>query len=322
MFLIDSNTQSITYTAFDKAASISQGNYQLDITYGTDLQCWKSVLKNGSTTVRTPLYAGDYEKVTENGVTRQYYYLHGGNGLAALYVKQSNASDKVYYPCTDHLGSIIKLVDANGTESFKATYDAWGQQTVTTNTLNFHRGYTGHEHLAQFALINMNGRMYDPLLGRFLSPDPFVQLPDFSQNFNRYSYCLNNPLVYVDPDGEIIWVIAGAAIIGGIWNTVNNWDAICEGGFGTFAKYFGVGALAGGLGAATGVGTAALLGTSTGFAAGAIIGAASGGAGGFALGGGNALAAGGGWSKFWNGASQDLRQELSVVLLWVGLLAD
>ena len=51
----------------------------------------------------------------------------------------------------------------------------------------------------------MNGRMYDPLLGRFLSPDPFVQLPDFSQNFNRYSYCLNNPLVYVDPDGEFIF---------------------------------------------------------------------------------------------------------------------
>ena len=213
--LIDSNTQSIIYTPFDKAASISQGNYQLDITYGTDLQRWKSVLKNNGTVTRTTLYAGDYEKVTENGVTKQYYYLHGGNGLAALYVKQSNASDQVYYPCTDHLGSIMKLVDANGTESFKATYDAWGQQTVTTNTLNFHRGYTGHEHLSQFSLINMNGRMYDPLLGRFLSPDPFVQLPDFSQNFNRYSYCLNNPLMYVDPDGEIVWwipVAIGAAV--------------------------------------------------------------------------------------------------------------
>ena len=143
--LIDTDNQSITYTAFDKASTITQGNYQLDMTYGTDLQRWKSVLKNGSTTTRTTLYAGDYEKVTENGVTKQYYYLHGGNGLAAVYVKQSNASDKVYYPCTDHLGSIVKLVDSNGTESFKATYDAWGQQTVTTNTLNFHRGYTMHE---------------------------------------------------------------------------------------------------------------------------------------------------------------------------------
>ena len=51
------------------------------------------------------------------------------------------------------------------------------------------------------ALINMNGRMYDPLLGRFLAPDNYVQAPDFSQSFNRYSYCLNNPLMYVDPTG-------------------------------------------------------------------------------------------------------------------------
>lgn len=48
----------------------------------------------------------------------------------------------------------------------------------------------------------MNARLYDPVLGRFLSPDPFVQMPDFTQNFNRYSYCLNNPLVYVDENGE------------------------------------------------------------------------------------------------------------------------
>jgi hypothetical protein len=49
--------------------------------------------------------------------------------------------------------------------------------------------------------------MYDPLLGRFLSPDPYVQMPDYSQNFNRYSYCLNNPLIYVDETGEFFWII-------------------------------------------------------------------------------------------------------------------
>jgi RHS repeat-associated protein len=64
------------------------------------------------------------------------------------------------------------------------------------------RGFTGHEHLKWFGLINMNGRMYDASLCRFLSPDPYVQMPDNSQNFNRYSYCLNNPLVYTDPSGE------------------------------------------------------------------------------------------------------------------------
>ena len=67
------------------------------------------------------------------------------------------------------------------------------------------RGYTGHEHLAVFGLVNMNARLYDPILGRFLSPDPYVQLPDNLQGFNRYTYGMNNPLCYVDKNGEFWW---------------------------------------------------------------------------------------------------------------------
>ena len=102
------------------------------------------------------------------------------------------------------MGSVVKLTDNAGTEVFKASYDVWGRRTVANNTFKFHRGYTGHEHLDEFKLIDMNGRMYDPLLARFLSPDPFVQMPDFSQNFNRYTYCLNNPLIYTDPSGGVL----------------------------------------------------------------------------------------------------------------------
>ena len=66
------------------------------------------------------------------------------------------------------------------------------------------RGFTGHEHLPSvFGLIDMNGRMYDPKLGQFLSPDPIMQSPGNSQNFNRYSYCLNNPLLFTDPSGYV-----------------------------------------------------------------------------------------------------------------------
>lgn len=75
------------------------------------------------------------------------------------------------------------------------------QADATTHL--FSRGFTGHEHLDKFGLINMNGRLYDPLLGRFLSPDPFIQAPDNTQSYNRYSYCLNNPLIFSDPSGYV-----------------------------------------------------------------------------------------------------------------------
>jgi RHS repeat-associated protein len=76
-----------------------------------------------------------------------------------------------------------------------------GEAKASAVTINSQHA-TGHEHLDAFKIINMNGRLYDPLIGRFFSPDPYVQLPEFSQNFNRYSYCLNNPLALTDPSGE------------------------------------------------------------------------------------------------------------------------
>ncbi|MDR1583991.1 MAG: hypothetical protein LBS55_12195 [Prevotellaceae bacterium] len=68
------------------------------------------------------------------------------------------------------------------------------------------RGYTGHEHLDKFGIINMNGRVYDPLTAQFLSPDPYIQAPGNWLNYNRYSYCLNNPFKYTDPSGEVFGV--------------------------------------------------------------------------------------------------------------------
>ena len=247
--LISENNQTIAYTAFDKVSSISEtvgsNNYLLNITYGPDRQRWKSTLKTNNAVARTTVYAGDYEMVTEGSVTKQLYYLGGNNGLVAVYVKQSGQPDKIYYAHKDHLGSVVKLTDNAGTEVFKASYDVWGRRTVANNTFKFHRGYTGHEHLDEFKLIDMNGRMYDPLLARFLSPDPFVQMPDFSQNFNRYTYCLNNPLIYTDPDGEF-WHLFIGAVIGGAINWVaNGADLSWEG-----LSYFATGAVSGALTAA------------------------------------------------------------------------
>jgi len=98
-----------------------------------------------------------------------------------------------------------------------------------TSTL-FDRGFTGHEHLPYFGLINMNGRVYGPFLARFLSPDPFVQAPDYSQNFNRYSYCVNNPLKYTDPSGEFIFTALLPGV--GVFLDAMCWGAVIGGGIG------------------------------------------------------------------------------------------
>ena len=74
--------------------------------------------------------------------------------------------------------------------------------------------------MPEFGLINMNGRLYDPLVGRFLSTDNFVQEPWNSQNFNRYSYCLNNPLMYTDPSGESLILIGALTAIFAVGNTL------------------------------------------------------------------------------------------------------
>ena len=244
-------------------------------------------------------------------------------GAGAVYIKDGS-SKKIYYILRDYLGSITHIVDSNGTLVQELSYDAWGrlrnpatQQVYEPGkepVLFLGRGYTGHEHLAQFGLINMNARLYDPALGRFLSPDPFVQAPDLAQNFNRYTYAMNNPLCYVDENGEFFWVVVGiAAGIAAITNVATHWKEIkAVGGWQGFWKgtgYFLTGGLAGGVGAAVGIGTAvgfsgmfaataaSFATATTGFTAGATVGAAGGATSGFILNTSNSLLAGENFGK-------------------------
>ena len=97
----------------------------------------------------------------------------------------------------------------------------------------FDRGFTGHQHMDMYGLINMNGRLYDPRLGRMLSPDPFVQAPGYSQSYNRYSYVFNNPLKYIDPSGYFggapwdkrkVYMDGGSGGIGGSGGMIHQFD--------------------------------------------------------------------------------------------------
>jgi RHS repeat-associated protein len=211
--LISTAAQRLTYTSFNKADSIIQGNYVYTLQYGYNDQRTISQLFRNDTLQKTVYYAGAYEKeVVPGSYDKEIHYIYGGDGLAAICVISSGRY--WYYVHKDHLGSLNKVTNSSGAVIQNTSFDAWGRRRNPTNwtysnipSTTFSRGYTGHEHLDLFDLINMNGRMYDPVLGRFFSPDNFVQSPDFTQSFNRYSYCLNNPLVYTDPDGELIWII-------------------------------------------------------------------------------------------------------------------
>ena len=124
-------------------------------------------------------------------------------------------------------------------------------------------------------LINMNGRVYDPLIGLFLSLDPYIQAPDFWLNYNRYLYGCGNPLKYVDPSGEsillaiIIGAIVGAVVGGtmgymyGYINGASGWDLV---------KYVCVGMLTGGVvGALCGLGGAGIIAGTTKIIAGGFL---------------------------------------------------
>ncbi|MDD6184410.1 MAG: RHS repeat-associated core domain-containing protein [Bacteroidales bacterium] len=150
--------------------------------------------------------------------TRRYVRYAEKNALAAICVRR-NGVDSMYYVHPDRLGSYTHITNANKQVIRNLHFDPWGNVKTDTDwrtfdsttlsgflagTIRFSRGFTGHEHYADMKIINMNGRLYDPVIARFFSPDNFVQAPEFTQSYNRYSYCLNNPLQWVDPSGEDI----------------------------------------------------------------------------------------------------------------------
>ena len=193
------------------------------------------------------IYWDNYECVMKDNHFREYYFLDNdviiirdsyNDGDPYCWLEHP-ATVEIYQAVTDHLGSIIAVYDKSQRKVYEASYDAWGRQTVTLDEIELYRGYTGHENIGRTELVHMDGRMYDSSTGRFLSPDNYVQLPENSQSFNRYSYCINNPLKYTDPSGEIFGIddalLAGIMfavvpnVISNLASGDNGWAAVGKG---------------------------------------------------------------------------------------------
>ncbi|MBD8348453.1 RHS repeat-associated core domain-containing protein [Dysgonomonas sp. HGC4] len=300
--------QSITYNAQMRPVTIIENDFETSFTYDVSGNRLKMQTKKDNHITLSRYYLGGQYEIDEkqNSVEERLYLDGDAYGAAAVYIKQ-NGVWKLCYILRDYLGSITHLTNDQGAVLQELSYDPWGRlrNPVTQELYAYNeqpelvlgRGYTGHEHLSEYGLINMNARLYDPVLGRFLSPDPYVQAPWLTQSFNRYSYAFNNPLRYTDPNGEFSF-LAGA-LIGGFLNLgfqamMGNID-----GVGSAFAAFGIGALAG----ATGMATGGLI-SGTGFIAGAASGGLSGVTSGAILGAGNAWASG---ASFNEGLSSGLR---------------
>jgi RHS repeat-associated protein len=207
---------SVTYTSFESVNTLSEGTYKALFTYNSDNERAKMVVQQNNSDILTRWYPNSrYIKETAGGVTKEYTFIGGDAYSAPVVAIKQNGTTTYYNLLRDHLGSITRVVNAsNNSLVAEYSYDAWGRMRDKTTWVNYApgsepslfvagRGFTGHEHLPWFNLIDMNGRVYDPLNGQFLSADNYVQAPGFTQSFNRYGYCLNNPLKYTDPSGEL-----------------------------------------------------------------------------------------------------------------------
>lgn len=270
--LVPGRQQSVSYTCYNRPSVLTEGGRSAAFTYNGDGDRVKMYVADGTAQVLSRYYIGGrYEYDLTAAGNRERLYL-GGDAYSApmVYQRENGGSWIAYNIGRDYLGSITHVATVDGTLLAEYSYDPWGRlrnpETLEICTagsepeLFFGRGFTGHEHLTWFGLVNMNARLYDPLLGRFLSPDPYVQAPDFSQNFNRYSYALNNPLRYTDENGEFFFslflgplgsivdaacwgaVIGGASYTAGVVLSAggfNNWN------WSDFGKSVGFGALSG-----------------------------------------------------------------------------
>ena len=192
-------TMNLQYNTFNKVSSITEGDVSIQFGYGYDHQRIRTV-ENNDEGVRIKTYVNACEYVDTPEGNRVWTFLSGPAGVFAV-AETIQGETSLHYIHKDHLGSWTLISDSDGNIEQETRFDAWGS-CKDTDELMFDRGFTGHEHLKGVNLINMNGRLYDPLTSSMLSPDNNIQLPDFTQNLNRYAYCLNNPLAYTDPDGN------------------------------------------------------------------------------------------------------------------------
>lgn len=215
--MLQGGGRSIAWSIFDKPIKFSKnGSVKASFKYGPERFRYLKVTPES----RTYYLGKAYERIESKlapagpGKVEHKYFIYADGQLVGIHVKAVDSGDtlpdETRYLHRDSLGSIDTITDGQGRIIDRMSYNPFGSRRGGDWRVNTgeplvpvltNRGFTGHEHVDEMDLIHMNGRVYDPELGRFISADPLIQFPYDPQSYNRYSYVLNNPLKYTDPSG-------------------------------------------------------------------------------------------------------------------------
>lgn len=205
---------SITWKSYNLPATINYNSNSTNFQYDANHQRWKQVANYAGTTETTHYIGGLLEVMTLGSNPTEYRHQIPAGSSIAVYTRRTDGSTGTYYATSDHLGSSDLVMDSAANVLTRESFTPFGARrgsswTGVPTTGDYtafgsttRKGFTGHEMLDSVSLVHMNGRVYDPYLGRFLSADTVIQSLGATESINPYAYAWNDPLKYVDPSGH------------------------------------------------------------------------------------------------------------------------
>jgi len=316
--MINRDGQVLSYDAENRLITTDYGLRTTDYLYDGDGGRVKSTVHSSESVVEKryigSLFEEKYEDGTKKTSTKHIYA--GSNKVCSITTDYGLSTTDYAYIHSDHLGSSNIITDKEGNKVSQTEYQPYGKVSFEEQAASYQPRATSYlftgKELDSNGLYYYGARYYDPEIGRFISADPTIQHPNDPQDFNRYTYCRNNPINYIDPSGygwfkkfigKILGAIAGVVtgVVTGnfmlgfqVFNFVNStFTAATTNNWGSFAGgIIGV-AVGGALGVWAASGVAGFLGDSAfTFGGGFLIGATEFGIAGFGAGFGSALGGG------------------------------
>jgi RHS repeat-associated protein len=191
--------RTVAYTSFGLPKTVTTSAGTTSFSY--DGSQGRVVKVKGDTVIVS--LSGLFERRIQAGQATDVFYAIGDDKPVAQIVWHeagSSVVEDVQYLHDDHLRSIETVTNAQGQVAARERFEPFGAR-IATAPAGVRLGYQGAEHDDDLALVNMNGRLYDPAQFRFITPNPVVQDASFGQDMNRYTFVRNSPVNYRDPSG-------------------------------------------------------------------------------------------------------------------------